>query len=198
MALLAIQVPEDRWIVGIAVIFEANLLGASHQLVGIFRGRRTGHRDTRQITLHVGKKHRDTQCGKAFGDTLQRYRFASSGSACNQSMTIGTTQVECLWNAAILVRRAKADENAVAHASCSPKASGRARRKCCLATLRARQDFRQARPAMIRPMRYCRVICPAGAQARIRQAGRDVEPATGWHCVLAKTPDARLRPALPG
>ena len=70
VALLAIEVPEDHRIVGIAIVGDAEFPGAALQLVGVLEGGRTRHGDARQITLYVGKEHRHAHLREAFGDAL--------------------------------------------------------------------------------------------------------------------------------
>ena len=83
VALLAIQIPEDDRVIGIGIIIHAQLFRAFFQLVRMFKRRRTGHADARQIAFHIGDENGDTIGRKALCQPLQRHRFTRAGRACD-------------------------------------------------------------------------------------------------------------------
>ena len=96
MALLAVQVPEYRRIIGIGIIAHTQFAGPFLQLVGMFELRGTGHRNPRQVTFDVGYKDRYAVGGKTLGQPLKRDGFAGAGGASDQAVPVGAGQSEAL------------------------------------------------------------------------------------------------------
>ena len=106
-ALLAIQIPEHGGIIGIGIIVHAQFRRPRFELVGMFELRRTGHRDTRQIALHIGDEDRDAIGGETFRQPLQRHRLAGARRPGDQTVAIGLVEPQVL----VLAISAQSKEN---------------------------------------------------------------------------------------
>ena len=96
MALLAIEVPEYRWVVGIGIIAHPQFPGPFFQLVGMFELRGPGHRYPGEVAFYIGNEHRHAIGGEAFGQALQGDGLAGPGRSGDQAMPVGTGQIEAL------------------------------------------------------------------------------------------------------
>jgi hypothetical protein len=84
MPLLSENVPECHRATLKPKVRESKLRDACLDLGRLF----PGLRDAGKITLDVGRKDRNADMAKALSHNLQRYCFASAGSARNQTMAI--------------------------------------------------------------------------------------------------------------
>jgi hypothetical protein len=107
MALLAIEIPEHRRIVAVAIVGNADFLGTGFKFVGMFEVMTAGHRNARQIALHIGHEHRHTLSRKLLGQGLQSHGLAGAGGPRDQPVAVGPAEQQVL----ALPVRGKADED---------------------------------------------------------------------------------------
>ncbi len=81
---LSVHVPERDRITALLIILARN---QAETTIG-FLVRLTGRRDSGEVALHVGREHRHAHTREAFGEHLQRHRFAGAGSTGDESVSI--------------------------------------------------------------------------------------------------------------
>jgi hypothetical protein len=90
MSALAVKVPEHHRRRFRCKSCEADIMRALFDL----RGHGTGHRQTSDVTLHVGHEDGYADPREPFGGDQQRYRFAGSGRARNEAVAIRVFRTE--------------------------------------------------------------------------------------------------------
>jgi hypothetical protein len=115
MALLAVQIPEDDRIVGIAIIRKADFLRPIDQLLVDRRSGRSRHRHPGEIALHVRHEDRHAGGGEALRQPLQCHRLAGAGGAGDQAVAVALVEQQPLRPAAA---RAEKNRARFFHARC--------------------------------------------------------------------------------
>ena len=92
MALLAEHVPKHRR-KPVGLEAEAHIAGPlDDKILGL-----TGLRDAREVSLDIGREHRNAGAGKSFRHYLQRDGFAGSGGAGDEAMAICKPERQPDW-----------------------------------------------------------------------------------------------------
>ena len=81
---LAVQIPEHHRAALVGVALDADLLHALADLVA----RCAGHREARDVALHVRHEHRHAEAGEALRQHQQRDRLPRAGRARDQAVAV--------------------------------------------------------------------------------------------------------------
>ncbi len=117
MAFFPVQVPENRGIIAVGIIGDAELLRPRFERGGVLETGTSGHRDAGEVALHVGQEHRDPLRRELFGHPLKRNGFPGSGGPRDQPVAVGAAQQQGL----VFTVRPEAEEDIV-HDRCAPSA----------------------------------------------------------------------------